>query len=169
MNSPKDWYKAYLEKLTYVPFKNRLKRLLNGNRMLPKFLNNSHRRDFMDSLSSLKVKRQEYAKIAALYIITMDPMLCRKVVMTNTNFISLKEKLSFKEETLLDLANEFLHYGKKVNLKRLSSQKLFSEEEFILCTVDTSYFLSTRTITYLFYKDNNNTDEGGIDRPFLLP
>ena len=123
-----------LSRITYVPFNNRLYEVLNhfyGNKL---YLSTTHLVLFRNALIKSKIKKEDYGRIAAMYVLTMVPDTWAEMVLGIKGFICQRSTHDRKEKMIMKYANQLFAGNGRPDLSAISNESLFSDAEFIcLC------------------------------------
>lgn len=121
-------------RITYIPFKNRVNEVLShfyGNKL---YINSAHLVLFRNALTRSKVRKNDYGRIAAMYVLTMVPDAWSEMVWTIKGFICQRSSRNIKEKAIMKFANQLFAGKGKPDLFAVSKKELFSDDEFIcLC------------------------------------
>ena len=123
-----------MTRITYIPFNNRVKEALShfyGNKL---YINSTHLVLFRNALTRSEVKKNDYGRIAAMYVLTMVPDAWSEMVWTIKGFICQRSSRNNKEKAIMKFANQLFAGKGKPDLCAVSKKELFSDDEFIcLC------------------------------------
>lgn len=123
-----------MTRITYIPFNIRVKEVLShfyGNKL---YINSTHLVLFRNALTRSEVKKNDYARIAAMYVLTMVPDAWSKMIWTFKGFICQRSSRNNKEKAIMRFANQLFDGKTKPDLSAVSDKSLFSDDEFIcLC------------------------------------
>ena len=123
-----------MTRITYIPFNNRVIEVLSlfyGNKL---YINSTHLVLFRNALTKSGVKKNDYGRIAAMYVLTMVPDAWSEMFWTFKGFICRRSSRNIKEKAIMKFANQLYKGKKKPDLSAVSDKSLFSDDEFIcLC------------------------------------
>lgn len=129
-----EWLKGGLSQITYVPFAERLRSVLetfNGNR---RYYHEWHELGFKSAVNRYFINNSQNSKLACVYALSIQPELMRKVYVLSDRVIPFNAKLNFKEKAILNFANQLMDPKAKLQLSWVSNDLMFTDAEFIcLC------------------------------------